>query len=46
MAMYLSLGKYTAAGAAAVLKDGVKSRPEVSAKVWKPRVGSLTVGTQ
>ena len=41
MAMYLVLGKYTAEGAAGVLKDGAKSRPEVSAKVVAESGGRL-----
>ena len=41
MAMYLVLGKYTADGAAGVLKDGVKSRPEVVRKVVEASGGTL-----
>lgn len=41
MAMYLILGKYTAAGAAGVLKDGVATRPKISAAVMEAAGGKL-----
>jgi uncharacterized protein with GYD domain len=41
MAMWLMLGKYTATGAAGVLKDGVVSRPKFTSDLMEAMGGKL-----